>query len=470
MITKTEIVDALETARRRTLGLLDPVPVVDQARQVSPLMSPLCWDLAHIGHYEELWLIRELTDAPPTDPLYDDIYDAFKHPRRERDRLPILDPAGARAFDADVRKRALDILDGIDLDPASPLVADGFVYGMVVQHEHQHDETLLATLQLMDDFAHPDADGRPPAAPRRRHDRSRAATCWSTAARSPWAPSTEPWAYDNERPAHTVSLAPFRIDTTPVTNRAYAEFVADGGYDDARHWAADGWAWRTEAGLTAPQFWQPEGDGSWSRVRFGRREDLPLDEPVQHVCWYEADAFARWSGARLPTEAEWERAAEGASVAAANLWHDDVNRFAPDRGRNASGRRQPLGCAPAVRRRLGVDGIRLHRVPRLPRVPVPRVLRGVLGLGVQGAARRLVGHAPARDALHLPQLGLPDPPADLRRVPLRARRLSSARLTTHVPPPRLPRSARSRSVRCCSTRRTPCASRPSAPIIRLRVA
>ena len=187
MVTKPEIVDALGTARRRTLGILDPVPAADQARQVSPLMSPLCWDLAHIGHYEELWLIRELIGADPTDALYDDIYDAFKHPRRERDTLPILDPAGARTFDADVRKRALDVLDGIALDPDVPLLADGFVYGMVVQHEHQHDETLLATLQLMDDFAHPDADGRAAARARGRLRPRCRTTCSSTAARSRWA-------------------------------------------------------------------------------------------------------------------------------------------------------------------------------------------------------------------------------------------------------------------------------------------
>ncbi len=330
MVTKPEITDALGAARRRTLGILDPVPAADQARQVSPLMSPLAWDLAHIGHYEELWLIRELIGADPTDALYDDVYDAFKHPRRERDALPILDPAGARTFDADVRKRALDVLDGIDLDPDVPLLADGFVYGMVVQHEHQHDETLLATLQLMVAFAHPDADGRaatrgPVNAAPLPHD------VLVDGGTFTMGTSTEPWAYDNERPAHTATIEPFRIDTTPVSNRAYLEFVDDGGYDDARHWTAEGWAWRQEGALLAPQFWQREGEGAWSRRRFGGREDLPLDEAVQHVCWYEADAFARWSGARLPTESEWERAAEGASPAHANLWPDDgAHRFAPD--------------------------------------------------------------------------------------------------------------------------------------------
>src|SRR5205823_3269207 len=120
---------------------------------------------------------------------------------------------------------------------------------------------------------------------------------------------SDPWAYDNERPAHLVDVPAFWIDTTPVTNRAYAEFVADGGYDRPELWADAGWAWRVEAGLVAPEFWTPAGGGEWRRTRFGHDEDLPPDEPVQHVCWYEADAYARWAGKRLPTEAEWEKAA-----------------------------------------------------------------------------------------------------------------------------------------------------------------
>jgi iron(II)-dependent oxidoreductase len=329
--TKPEIAEALHAARERSLALLDPVPPADQARQISPLMSPLCWDLAHIGHYEELWLVRELTGAPPTDPLFDDVYDAFKHPRRERPSLPMLDPAGAREFDAGVRGRVLDVLGRLDLDPdgPDPLVADGFVYGMVVQHEHQHDETMLATLELMEGFIHPDADGAEPPVGGARTIPSLPPHVLVDGGEFTMGTDSTPWAYDNERPAHTVALAPFRIDTAPVTNAAYTEFIADGGYDDDRHWSEAGWAWRKEAELVAPQFWARDGNGGWLRTRFGRREEIPADEPVQHVCWYEADAFARWAGARLPTEAEWERAAAGADPTAGNLWRSGA-RFGPE--------------------------------------------------------------------------------------------------------------------------------------------
>jgi iron(II)-dependent oxidoreductase len=340
-ITAGRVADELARARRASLDLLAPVPDADQRRQVSPLMSPLCWDLAHIAHYEELWLLRALDDQAPTDPRFDDLYDAFRHPRRERVDLPILDPPGARAFAADVRARVLEHLHRVDLTADDPLLRDAFVYGMVVQHEHQHDETMLATIQLMgENFRHPDAVPAP--APGAGASPDPHATCPVPGGPLVLGTDDDPWAYDNERPAHTVELMPFVIDRYPVSNGRYAEFVADGGYDDARHWTPEGWAWRVEAGLTHPQFWRAEGAGSWSRVRFGHREDLDPLEPVQHVCRHEADAFARWSGARLPTEAEWEAAAAGAAVDAANLGRQ---RWAPD----------PIGSRPATASRHGVE-------------------------------------------------------------------------------------------------------------------
>ncbi|MEV4090107.1 SUMF1/EgtB/PvdO family nonheme iron enzyme, partial [Nonomuraea fuscirosea] len=118
---------------------------------------------------------------------------------------------------------------------------------------------------------------------------------------------TLPWAYDNERPATWVDLPGYWIDRLPVGNAAYAAFIEDGGYDDQRFWTPEGWQWRQRKGITAPLFWTREG-GSWHRDRFGRTEPVPMDEPVQHVSWYEADAYARWAGKRLPTEPEWEKA------------------------------------------------------------------------------------------------------------------------------------------------------------------
>ena len=117
--------------------------------------------------------------------------------------------------------------------------------------------------------------------------------------------SLEPWALDNERPEHAVFVPDFFIDRAPVTNHQYQEFIDDGGYHDSRHWSESGWKHRMTADLTGPMHWC--GDGTY--VRFGRREPIAPDEPVVHVCWYEAEAYAAWAGKRLPTEAEWEKAA-----------------------------------------------------------------------------------------------------------------------------------------------------------------
>jgi iron(II)-dependent oxidoreductase len=115
---------------------------------------------------------------------------------------------------------------------------------------------------------------------------------------------TEPFSLDNERPAHAVDVAPFWIGRVPVTNRQWLDFAADGGYRRADLWSERGWAHRVEAGLERPASWTQDD----TRRRFGIEEQVPPDEPVQHVCYYEAEAFAAWSGARLPTEIEWEKA------------------------------------------------------------------------------------------------------------------------------------------------------------------
>ena len=115
--------------------------------------------------------------------------------------------------------------------------------------------------------------------------------------------------YDNERGAFELDIPSFFIDVAPVTNGAYLEFNETGGYDDPTAWSDAGWTYRQSASLEHPLFWQREAERSWSQRRFGRHEPICRDEPVQHVSWFEADAFARWAGKRLPTEPEWEKAA-----------------------------------------------------------------------------------------------------------------------------------------------------------------
>lgn len=320
MTVKEVVATQLESARARSFELLEPLSDADLVRQHSKLMSPVVWDLAHVGNYEDLWLVRAL-GAPGFRPDLDPIYDAFRHPRANRPALPLLGPAEARAYVGEVRGRALDVLEQVEMDPDRPLLSDAFVYRMVVQHEHMHHETMLATLQLMDEPGYRAAAAALPSyAPPTRHE--------VLVDGGPFTMGTdaEPGSLDNERPAHQVELDPFFIDVGPVTNGDYAEFVDAGGYDDRRWWDDEGWAWRREAGLEHPEFWHREGPASWSRTRFGWHEDLPLDQPVQHVCWHEAAAYANWRGKRLPTEAEWEKAASWDPAAGRKRrypWGDD---------------------------------------------------------------------------------------------------------------------------------------------------
>jgi iron(II)-dependent oxidoreductase len=288
----------LERARDRTITLTEAVDDGDLVRQHSPLMSPLVWDLAHVGNQEELWLVRDIGGREPVRSDIDELYDAFRHPRSDRPTLPLLGPAEARRYVSTVRDKVLDVLDRTRLD-GSQLIDRGFAFGMIVQHEQQHDETMLA---------HVAGEVLIPAGP------------------FTMGTSTEPWALDNERPAHQVQVEAFHIDRAPVTNGQYAAFIADGGYDDPRWWSTDGWARRKAAGLTAPAHWRRDGDG-WAATTFGRTARVDDDAPVVHVCYHEAAAYAAWAGKRLPTEAEWEKAA----------------RFDPATGRS---RRYPWGDEP----------------------------------------------------------------------------------------------------------------------------
>lgn len=301
MTVREQLARDLTAARDRTLRLVD-FDDAELGRQYHPLMSPLVWDLAHIGQQEELWLLRDGNPDRPgmLSPEVERLYDAFVHPRAGRADLPLLPPTDARAYCRTVRDKVLDVLDALPDDGSD--VRAAFNFGLVISHENQHDETMLQALNLrvgapLLDAGAPLPAGRPGVA--------------GTSVLVPGGEfvlgvdaATEPHSLDNERPAHVVDVPSFRIGRVPVTNGEWQQFIDDGGYDEPRWWSRAGWSHRVQAGLRAPQFWNSDG----TRIRFGHVEAIPADEPVQHVTYFEAEAYAAWAGARLPTEVEWEKA------------------------------------------------------------------------------------------------------------------------------------------------------------------
>ena len=302
MIARETLARDLDRARRRTLALTD-FDDAELHRQYSPLMSPLVWDLAHIGQQEELWLLR---DGDPNRPgmlpaNIEGLYDAFVHSRASRVDLPLLSPAQSRAYCGTVRAAALDVLDTLPHRDDDAEVA--FRFGLVISHENQHDETILQALNLR--------SGAPILAARTALPGGRPGVAGTSVlvAGGPFVLGvdavTEPLSLDNERPAHVVDVPAFRIGRVPVTNAEWRQFIDDGGYTEQRWWSPRGWEHRVQADLRAPQFWNADG----TRTRFGYVEEIPGDEPVAHVTFFEAEAYAAWAGARLPTEIEWEKAA-----------------------------------------------------------------------------------------------------------------------------------------------------------------
>ena len=291
-----EIADRLAEARERTLLLVEPLADEQLNRVYSPLLSPLSWDLGHIANFEELWLVQRIGEREPMRGELGRLYDAIENPRKVRNELPILRGDDLRSYMEQVRERTLEVLAGLELESNDdPLLADGFIYEMLLAHEHQHNETMLQLLQMVGGYEPVRVDDSVAAEP--VADGPEMVSVAGGVHEIGAGPTG--FAYDNERPRHEIELAPFEIDRTPVTNAAYAEFVAD-------------------TGAEPPMYWERDGDG-WVTTRYGRREALDSALPVVHVDWNGAAAFAAWAGKRLPTEFEWEAAAAGADPERANL-------------------------------------------------------------------------------------------------------------------------------------------------------
>ena len=300
----TNAADLLEDLREARVSELALFTDLTEDQLLGPeqhFLEPPIWELGHVGWFQEYWLLRELGGAKPIIEGADAIYDAFNvsYKLRRVHDFPTRDET--LEYLQTVLERSVDRLDARRLD-----LRERYFYWLAAQHEYMHSENLCMVRQTLG-YARPKFEERevvtdPNFEPK---DVDIAGGICSIG-----APNNDAFVFDNEMWAHQVRIEPFRIANAPVTNRQFVEFIEDGGYATRRFWRKHGWEWRRREGATHPLFWRKSDDG-WVQKIFD--EELPLEpnHPVVHINWYEARAYCVWADRRLPTEAEWERAASG---------------------------------------------------------------------------------------------------------------------------------------------------------------
>jgi iron(II)-dependent oxidoreductase len=296
---------ALEGARARTLALVSHLTAAELQAVHSPVMGPLAWDLAHIAAYEDLWLCHRQCGLELLRPDLAELYDAFETPRAQRADVEsgFLDANGARAYMELVHRRASEAVERAG-------IGDGTIFELVLRHELQHTETMRQAMNIAGLL--PAGEPPPLALP------ATGGEDWVQvpAGEFEMGASAEGFAYDNERPRHRETVAGFAIARLPLTNAAWTRFGDEGGYERREWWSEAGWRWLEEV---------PDADREQPPVSALEREP---DACLCHVTFFEAEALARANGARLPSEAEWERARAGRMLGGAGLvWEWTSSEF-----------------------------------------------------------------------------------------------------------------------------------------------
>ncbi len=290
-----DIVAALSASRERTFALVSRLEGDALERVHSPLLSPLVWDLGHIAAFEDLWISRTF-GTEMLEPELIPVYDADETPRRDRGTLPFLRTEAARDYLRRTRAHTLGLI--ASENPPDHLAAR---LELIIRHELQHNETMSQTLQVAG-LATGLEHGADPTISCDDHGLELIPLAGGSLL---IGAASDGFAYDNERPRHQVEVASFQIGRFPVSNAAWQDFMADGGYHRRELWSEPGWRWRRAEGIEAPLYWNADG----SLRRFDRRQPILATDPVCHISYFEAEAFARHHAARLPTEFEWEAAA-----------------------------------------------------------------------------------------------------------------------------------------------------------------
>lgn len=347
-----EIFTQMQTTRRATLEIFDIARETDLRQSPGFGFRPLLWHLAHIGVFEAYWILQCVKGENAPDERYERIFDPIKTPREQSNDLPSKQEMTnflARAREDVLRYFEVlssthsEILDAplpdnqTSNDDSESLLKGGYVFQLVLEHEQQHQETLAYLFQMLD----PSKKTRPQSFNIKSFNALRT-NVTSLSQKTVIIPAGEftlgatrgTFAYDNEFPSHTVFVPAFKLDALLTTNEDYAQFIAEGGYTRREFWSDEGWARREKENWQHPLYWRRDGE-KW-RVR-GMFDEHELESIALHpVCgfsWYEAEAYARFMGKRLPGEIEWEKAAswnENAKHKQRFAWGDNAPRDSVD--------------------------------------------------------------------------------------------------------------------------------------------
>ncbi|MBW0144080.1 ergothioneine biosynthesis protein EgtB [Sphingomicrobium clamense] len=305
--SKASLADRYRRTRRLTCDLLAPLSDADATLQPHPDASPSKWHAAHTTWFFETFILRDHVHGYALfDEEYPFLFNSYYEGEGERHARPNRGLVSRPHLDDILAYRAA-VDDALlsALPDLSPKVRAFVELG--IQHEQQHQELFLTDIlwTLSENPLLPAYTEGPPqvtdAAPDmrwHRHDGGEVEI----------GHAGDGFSFDCERPRHRALLAPYQLADRLITQAEWAEFMIDGGYSTPSLWLSDGWAWVKENGIEAPRYWRRSDDGEWTRFTLAGERPLEPGRPVTHLSYFEADAFARWADARLPTEAEWEAA------------------------------------------------------------------------------------------------------------------------------------------------------------------